>query len=274
MKLLIAADMEGISGITRWEMVRLDNPEYTRGRELMTADVNAAVEAAVAAGVEEIQVSDGHAIGTNILVEKLHPAASLHSGNAAPLAMIEGIQHQVDAAIFIGYHAMMGTPRAFMDHTWSSASVSNVWLNSQRVGEVAMNANLCGYYNIPVLAVSGDQALAAEARAFIPGIETAIVKIASSRVSGTCLPLDAAYKEIAIRVKQAIQNYKAGKSPAVLKISASLEIKVEFLNSLMAACALRMPGAVEVDGRTVLFTAKDMPEAFFAFRSMVTLAGI
>ena len=272
MKLLIAADMEGISGITRWDQVNITHTEYAYGRSLMVADVNAAVEAAIAAGVTDVQVSDGHWNGTNILLTDLHPAAHLHSGNPAPLAMVQGIQNGFDAAVFIGYHAMAGTPEAIMDHTWSSKNIANLWINNQLSGETALNAALCGYYHIPVLAVSGDQALAAEAKALIPEVETAIVKIATSRESGVCLPLEAAHEIIYETIFRAVKKTMNGAGPKPLTPPNSVPLKIEFMHSQMAARACYLPGTVRKDGRTVSFVAASMPEAFFAFRTMSALA--
>jgi D-amino peptidase len=272
MKVLIAADMEGISGITHWGQVRIHDEEYTYGRQLMVADVNAAVEGAFEGGATDVQVSDGHANGTNIKLADLNPSAKLHSGNVAPLAMIEGIQSGFDAVVFIGYHAMAGTARAVMDHTWSSANIANVWINNQKVGETALNAYICGHYSTPVIAVSGDQSLAFEAQAFIPGVEAAIVKFATSRESAVCLPLEEAHQIIFDIVKNAVSNFKEGKAPAALTPPASIELQVEFFDSIKAARANYLPGSTMKDARTVSFTAKDMPEAFFAFRSMSTLA--
>ena len=42
MKLLIACDMEGISGVVSWDQVDPSKPEYQRFRHIITADVNAA----------------------------------------------------------------------------------------------------------------------------------------------------------------------------------------------------------------------------------------
>ena len=264
--------MEGISGITHWEQVNTQHAEYAYGRQLMVADVNAAVEGAFDGGASEVQVSDGHANGTNIQLADLNPSAKLHSGNAAPLAMIQGIQNGFDAVVFIGYHAMAGTAEAVMDHTWSSANIDNVWINNQRVGETALNAYICGHYHTPVIAVSGDQTLAAEANEFIPGVETAIVKHATSRVSAVCLPLEEAQQRIFDTVKRAVQKFMEGESPVVLTPPSIIQLKVEFFDSYKAAKANYLPGSTLVDARTVAFTAKDMPEAFFAFRSMASLA--
>ena len=53
MKLLISADMEGISGVVSPNHTSSEHREYNRFRELMTSDVNAAIEGALAAGADE-----------------------------------------------------------------------------------------------------------------------------------------------------------------------------------------------------------------------------
>ena len=52
MKILIAADMEGITGVVHWDQVNPNHSEYARFRKLMTADVNAAIRGAFAGGGE------------------------------------------------------------------------------------------------------------------------------------------------------------------------------------------------------------------------------
>ena len=63
MKILVAADMEGISGVVHWDQVDSKHGEYNRFRKLMTADVNAAIRGACEAGATEVIVADGHGSG-------------------------------------------------------------------------------------------------------------------------------------------------------------------------------------------------------------------
>ena len=91
MKILIAADMEGISGVTTWDQVTAGKPDYPRFCRIMTEDVNAAVRGAFDAKVEEVFVTDGHANGSNILIEDLDPRASLNTGSPSPLSMMQGV---------------------------------------------------------------------------------------------------------------------------------------------------------------------------------------
>ena len=109
MKLLIACDMEGISGVVSWDQVDPSKPEYQRFRHIITADVNAAVAGACAAGVKEIVVADGHWNSSNVLLDELDPRANLNTGTPTRLSMVQGADSGIDAAIFLGYHARAGS---------------------------------------------------------------------------------------------------------------------------------------------------------------------
>lgn len=272
MKLLIAADMEGISGVASISHISPDQPEYSRFRKLMTADVNAAVEGAFNGGAQEVVVSDGHWFGLNILIEELDARVRLNSGLAAPYAMIEGIQHGVDAAIFIGYHARAGTLNGVLDHTWSSAKIANLWLNGRLAGETALNGAVCGHFGVPVLMVSGDNALAEEARSWINGVETAVVKRASGRHAAECLPTGEAHDLIRTTAENAVQRFLKNEGPQPLFVKTPITVTVEFMTSAMADSTATYPGVRRLDGRRLEAVTPNMPAAYCAFRSLVGLA--
>ena len=92
MKLLIAVDMEGITGVTHVDQVTPGHSEWQRFRRLMTGDVNAAIQGAAEAGVEDIVVSDGHWDSTNILIEELDRRARLNSG--ITFSLLNGAGHR------------------------------------------------------------------------------------------------------------------------------------------------------------------------------------
>ena len=48
MKVFISADMEGTAGVTDWDQVMPEQPDYARFRRLMTEEVNAAILGALA----------------------------------------------------------------------------------------------------------------------------------------------------------------------------------------------------------------------------------
>ncbi len=272
MKLLIAADMEGISGVVSWDHVNIEHPEYQRFRRIMTQDINAAIRGAAEGGATEIVVTDGHWNNTNVLIEELDPRARLNAGGPTPFSMVQGVDQGVDAAVFIGYHARMGTAQAILDHTWSSARVANLWLNQRVSGETGLNGAVCGAFGVPVLLVSGDQAVCAEAAEWIAGIATVQVKRAGGRSGAECLPPAVAQASIQAGVAQSVRQFLAGHGPAALRLALPVTVGVEFLYSDMADRAALLPGAVRCDGRIVEYVAPDMPTAYRAFRTMIALA--
>src|SRR3990172_3833258 len=173
LRILIACDMEGISSVVHWDHVTPGHAEYARFRRIMTADVNAAIRGAFEAGADDVIVADGHWDGRNILVEELDPRVRLNSGSPSPLSMVQGIDSGVDAAMFVGYHARVGSQNAILDHTGSDVRVANVWLNGQVTGEIGLNAAVCGHFGVPVIMISGDQTACAEAVETLGEIETA-----------------------------------------------------------------------------------------------------
>lgn len=266
MKILIAVDMEGITGVVSWDQVDPDHAEYSRFRRLMTADVNAAVRGAFAGGADEVIVTDGHHHGRNILIEELDPRARLNSGSPSALSMVEGIQRGVDAVLQVGYHAAAGTLNAILCHTWTGL-VTNLWLNGLPVGEIGLNAATSGHFGAPVIMISGDKAACDEAAALLPGIQTAVVKVASARYAAECLPPAQSHALIEVAAKTAVEKFAQGKSTTPLRLETPVRVRIEFDHPTQADNAEMIPGVSRIDGRTIVFTGPDMPSAFLGFRS-------
>lgn len=281
MKILIAADMEGISGVVSWDQVDPKNPEYSRFRRIMTEDVNAAIRGASAAGADEIIVSDGHSYGRNILIEELDPKARLNNGSISPLSMVQGVDNQIDGVLFVGYHARIGTPNAILEHTWSDERVANLWLkggneNSLRpYGEIGLNAAVCGHFGVPVLMISGDRAACDEARELLGNIEIAMIKWASGRMAAECLGIEEAQQKIQQAAFQAVSHLFAseeGKSKIKPHlIQPPINMAVDFVQSEMADKAALLPGAVRID-RRIEYIADDMVTIYRAFRALIAIA--
>ena len=271
MKILIAADMEGISGVVNWDQVTRSHSEYPRFRRIMTGDVNAAVRGAYEAGASEVVVSDGHSFAGNILVEGLDHRARLNSGSPSPFSMVQGIEAGVNGVLLVGYHARAGSQSAILDHTWSSASVANLWLNENLVGETGLNAAICGYFGAPVLMITGDQTVCAEAQELLGPIETVVVKRASGRMAAECLPPQVTQEMICEAASRAVRRLLEGKAPEPLRLAEPVQVAIEFFNSEMADKAGLLPGARRLDGRRIAFTASDMRAAYTGFRAAVSL---
>jgi D-amino peptidase len=273
MKILIAADMEGITGVVHWNQVMPGHPEYPRFCKLMTGDVNAAVRGALAGGATSVVVTDGHYEGRNILIEELDPRAKLNSGSPSPLSMVQGVDEDVNGVIFIGYHARMGAVNAILDHTWSDERVSGVWINGQAFGEAGLNGAVCGHFNVPVIMASGDQTLCAEVRELFGNkVETAQVKKAVSRMSAECLPPAVTSNLIEETARRAVINLRNKKAPKPLKVTKPINLLVKFEQSEMADKAALLPNATRTMERRVEYVAPDMVTIYLAFRTMLALA--
>jgi D-amino peptidase len=271
MKILIAADMEGVTGVTTWDQVTPGHAEYARFRKLMTEDINAAIRGACDAGATEIVVADGHWNGSNILIEDLDRRARLNSGSPSPLSMMEGIDESVDAVFFIGYHARNGSENAILDHTWSSRTVANVWLNDLLTGEYGLNAAVAGHFGVPVIMASGDQTACQQMVELLGGIETAVVKQASGRFAAECLTPQVTQDLIYTAANRAVERLGDEDMPEPFVLDTPVRVTVEFFSSDMADRASKIP-FTEREGTCVSFTAPEMTVAYLAFRSMVTMA--
>ena len=272
MKILIAADMEGITGVVHGDQTTPGQAEYERFRRVMTGDVNAAIRGAFEGGAGEVVVSDGHGDGRNILIEELDPRARLNSGSSAPFCMVQGIDSGVDGVLFVGYHARVGTPNAILDHVWSSVRVASLRLNGQAVGEIGLNAALCGHFGAPVLMISGDQTACAQAMELLGALETAVVKQATGFASAECLPLKIAYQLIREAASRAGLRLKAGNVPEPFVVAEPVRVTIEFLQPEFADRAVRLPGAKRLDGRRIEFVFPDMAAAHAGFRAAVKQA--
>lgn len=271
MKILIAADMEGISGVVNWDHVNPSHPEYVRFRRIMTGDVNAAIRGAFQGGANEVVVSDGHSFGRNILIEEMDARARLNSGSPSPFSMVQGIDQGVDGMIYVGYHARVGSQNAILDHTWSDERVANLWINGEPFGEIGLNAAVGGHFGVPVLMISGDQTACAEARSVIGALETVEVKQAHGRMTAECLSPEEAQQRIQAAASQAVSRLVKGRAPEPLQVSKPVTMVVDFVHSEMADRAAMMPESYRV-GHRWTYTAEDMPTIYNAFRTAMALA--
>jgi D-amino peptidase len=183
--------------------------------------------------------------------------------------MVEGIDGGFDAAMFIGYHARAGTRHATIDHTYTSR-VFEARINGQPVGELALNAAMAGTHGVPVALISGDQALAAEAKALLgEGVETVTVKEAVGRFAARSLAPSLACERIRAGAAKTLKRKHA---PFTFKPPIRLE--VDFIVSQMADMAELVPGSSRAGGRTVGYSGDDYREVFRAWRAMYNLASV
>ncbi len=269
-KVFISIDMEGISTIVDWVEVDRNSSEYAFARKIMAQDLNAAIEGALDAGAKEIIVSDAHGGMRNLRPEEVHEAAYLIRGSPKPNSMMEGIaEGGYDAAMYVGYHSMKGTPNGVCAHTISGSTVQRIHINGRETGEFGLNSALAGYYGVPSVFLAGDYAATKEAQAFVPGITTAAVKWASGRYAAKCLHPKAAAKLIKSGAKEALSKAY----PTARVVDAPVEVKLEFTNAVMADVVSLMPSLERVDGVTMRGVFDDYQKAISAMRAAIYMAG-
>lgn len=270
MKIFISVDMEGIWGVVSSSHVSHDSSEYNRARKLMTQEANWAIEEAFDNGAAEVVVNDSHGNMDNLLIEELDQRAQLISGSSKPFSMMEGIDDTFDGVIYVGYHSRAGTINGVLNHTYSSKSIANVTINGKKMGECGINAGVAGYYGVPILAISGDDLLAAQAREEIGDLETIIVKKAISRYSAHNFSKETVRELYRTKLAEAIKN--RDKKP-ILKYEGNIIMDIEFNKEVMTNSAMLLPEAMRIDERTIRIESQDYIKLFMMFRAALNLGG-
>ena len=267
MKIYISADMEGVVGVVTGEQLGPQGFEYQRFREFMTQEVNAAIEAAFEAGATEIVVSDSHGNGQNLLIEKLPKNVLLVRSWPRPLMMMQGIDETFAGAIFIGYHTGTTNPQGVRAHTISSARLADVQLQGVSVSEAGINAAIAGHFSVPVIMVSGDDAVVKETTALLGDVEAATVKWASGFHSAKTLMPEAAYQLIREKVKKAIGRIRDFKP---YKLKAPIRLDVRFKNYRPSEVLSYLSIVERTDAHSIKFTGEDMIEVSKFLEFIVT----
>jgi len=259
MKILIATDMEGITGVTTWDQVTPGHAEYARFRKQMTEDVNAAIRGAFEAGADEVIVADGHWNGSNILIEEFDARARLNTGSPSPFSMMQGIDDSFSAAVFIGYHASEWTPNAVRGHTISSARLLGIKLNGTEVSEGMYNAALAGQFGVPVAFVSGDRLAVTQLQQVAPAAEGAIVKEPYGYHSALTVTPARGQAMIREGLKRAMGKLASG-ALTPYRVTAPIALEVGFKLTIDAERAAFVPGLTRSDAHSVKGTFRDMTE--------------
>jgi D-amino peptidase len=257
-KVFVISDLEGVSGITKGGQTKGGAPMYEESRRLYTEEINSAVRGAKAAGAGEIVVMDCHGAGEewsfNSLVPELLDEACDFVVQEEWTEYTDFLEAGVDAALFVGTHAMAGTRRGVMNHTVSGQVWQNLWFNGVLVGETGINAALCGAWGCPVAMVTGDAAACSEAADLLgPGLVTVPVKVGLGSQSARNVAPRRAREMIEAGARRAladlseVEPYDPGRP---------CEIQVEYKHTL-APDALRYRHGVERASDRVIVSRGD-----------------
>jgi D-amino peptidase len=253
-RVFVITDAEGVAGVCRQEQTDPKNPEM---RELLTGEINAAVEGLLDGGASEVWVWDGHDGSETLSTLTIDQRARLITGSTGSTMLME---RGFAAVVFVGQHARANSPGGVMAHSYSSLGIQNILMNGKPVGEVETRAALAGWFNTPVILLTGDQAAAEQMRAIVPNAETAVVKEGLDNYSCISLSAKAARDLIRERAKAAMAETERIK-PYRLSGPVTFQIEYTSRHALPQEAGAR-PGAEVVDARTIRFSGKDFLEAW------------
>ena len=176
MRVWLGTDMEGVAGVMNapdW-IHKGSSRYYEKGKELLTKEVNAAIDGFFAAGATEVLVEDGHGSGA-IDLTLLDPRVKLQRGWDVNGAYPFGLDLGFDVMAVVGQHPKAGTAFGHLCHT-GNMNVIDCTVNGISVGEFGQSVFLANVYGVTPIFASGCLAFTKEAEALVPGIETVAVK--------------------------------------------------------------------------------------------------
>ena len=171
-RIYISVDMEGASGVTRWQDVATSGQDYQKARSWMTADVNAAIEGARRAGATEFVVEENHGVEMlcNLVLDELDPDVDVVRGlpRGGPTTAA-ALDDSFDAMFLVAHHAKAGDYPGYCAHTISSGDYQDVRLDGRTISEGEIFATIAAQNGVPTVLVTGDDVIAAEMEKVTPG---------------------------------------------------------------------------------------------------------
>lgn len=251
MRVYISADLEGITGVSKWEETIKDNASYTQYQKQMTKEVAAACEAVIDAGATEVFVKDAHEDGKNLLIKELPKCVKVLSGwSNHPYNMFEGLDDRFDAVLCIGYHSGAGTNGTPLAHTLSPTTIRNIWINGKKANEFLIHSYLAYELGVPVTFVSGDGELIRQVNALDSNISTVAVQEGFGGAIISIHP-DAAVERIYQMAKVSVQDT----SKYLLPKQANYEIRIQYTDHAMAYKYSFYPNARQIDEYTISYSS-------------------
>lgn len=268
MRVYISVDLEGVNGVCHSSHTQPGESGYERSVKLMHEETNAVIRGARSGGATDIVVNDSHWDMRNLRTELLEPGTTIVTGWQKPYSMVSGVSGKIgpvdfpgkfDCAFFVGYHAMAGKARAVLSHTYRAQVFFDVKLNGESVGETALNAALAAHYGVPVALVTGDDALAEEATAQLPGVKAVVVKHAVSRYAAIFRPHQDVLNDLEAAAMSVLKDQKSWKlystgMPAILTITT--------IDPAMADAAELLPMVKRTGDRTIELSHEDYSVLF------------
>jgi len=259
MNIYLMVDAEGISGIFSSEQVTEDGNRRMEGQRMMTADINACVNACKEAGIDKVYVRDCHGGANSVLYDELTDEANYYILGRTGTDRFVGLD-DCDGVILLGYHAMAGTYGGVLEHSMSSKGIQHYWINGEVAGETAIDAAIVGDRGKPVIMVSGCDKLCAEAKALLPWVVTCEVKKGVTWGGAMLLPRGKAHALIREKTIEAVKNFARMKPYVVAK---PVVFRTEMVERGILPSKYSKPYMRIIDGHTYEVEGATMEEALY-----------
>jgi len=266
MKVYITFDMEGISGVVAG--MTGPNPRspdaFRRGQRFSTDDVLAAISGILEVDPDaEIWFNDAHGASMNVYYEEFPENVMIVANSAELFDEVLALDETFDAMIGIGEHANPETANGVLQHVWD---VRTIKFNDVSLAEITLDAALAGYYNIPTVMISGDDAVCQYAKRVIsPNIATATVKWGIGKRSAVCLHPKKAQKLIKAAV---IDGLKRRDEIAPFSFTNPVTVDITYKDGGGADTArffLQNYPDERISADTIRFIAPNAKEAYYGF---------
>lgn len=271
-KLFISADMEGCAAVSSQNALLPERWEWGAARRWMTAEVVAVAEAAFSAGFDQIVVADGHGNAHNIDPDSLPENVCLVRSWPRPLLHMQGVEDpDVQACVFVGYHAGPDSQNSIMAHSYHGSAYRKILLNGEPCSEGYLNAALAGEFGKPVVLVSGDQHTVRDAQRYAPAAVGFVAKHSIGIRSQMSLP-----PAQVRRLLNEAASSAFSRSPKPFIVKGPLRLEIEMSTQVAAEMLAYLPGVERVGGYSIAMTFDRIEAAmrFIAFGMLYSPTGV
>ena len=277
MRVFIAADMEGITGVVHWPQPTTGGRELgddENQRQQMTADVNAVIKGARSAGASEFVILDSHGSAPprpNLRLKDIDPEAKLLSYRNYFGSTQDLLEDGYDAIFIVGMHAVDGVADGILSHNFTS-TFKEIYFNGLRIGEIGFFALWAGIHGIPLAFFSGDDAACEEAKELIPDVVTTSTKKGITHGFALLYPEAEVRADLERGAAEAISNAAQIKP---LSMSNPVEVKIIMgggRETIKADACAMFPWVERLSGTSIGFNVDTVYEALTSMRALHMLA--
>ncbi len=277
MRVFIAVDMEGITGVVHWPQPTTGGRELAddeNQRQQMTADVNAVIKGARSAGATEFVILDSHGSAPprpNLRLKDIDPEAKLLSYRNYFGSTQDLLEDGYDAIFIVGMHAVDGVADGILSHNFTS-TFKEIYFNGLRIGEIGFFALWAGIHNIPLTFLSGDDAACEEAKELIPDIVTTSTKKGITHGFALLYPEAQVRADLERGAAEAIGNVRQVKP---LEMAGPVEVKIVMgggRETIKADACAMFPWVERLSSTSIGFSVDTVYEALASMRALHMLA--